>query len=122
MPRKYKRKSDVVLRHISWTEDSLAVSFKEQDKKQKDRIFNINDPSVQFNNKPGKVLAKKAARAVKSLTLGEKEETITVLACCNAISNFLPPVLIIKVVSKTDRSTFLATTRAVFVESTLLST
>ena len=37
---------------------------------------------------------------MKSLTSGEKGETITVVACCNAICNFLPPVLIIKGVNK----------------------
>lgn len=65
-----------------------------------DRIFNMDETGVQLNNKPGKVLAKKGARAVKSLTSGEKGETITVVACCNAIGNFLPPVLIIKGVNK----------------------
>jgi len=60
----------------------------------------MDESGVQLNNKPGKVLAKKGARAVKSLTSGEKGETITVVACCNAIGNFLPPVLIIKGVNK----------------------
>ncbi|GBP72390.1 hypothetical protein EVAR_88346_1 [Eumeta japonica] len=60
------------------------------------RIFNMDESGVQLNNKPGKVLAKKGTRAVKSVTSGEKGETITVIACCNAIGNFLPPVLIIK--------------------------
>jgi len=65
-----------------------------------DRIFNMDKSGVQLNNKPGKVLAKKGARAVKSLTFGEKGETIIVVTCCNAIGNFLPPVLIIKGVNK----------------------
>lgn len=65
-----------------------------------DRIFNMDESGVQLNNKTGKVLAKKGARAVKSLTSGEKGETITVVACCNATGNFLPPVLIIKGVNK----------------------
>lgn len=65
-----------------------------------DRIFNMDETGVQLNNKPGKVLAKKGTRAVKSVTSGEKGETITIVACCNAIGNFLPPLLIIKGVNK----------------------
>ncbi|KAJ0172499.1 hypothetical protein K1T71_011638 [Dendrolimus kikuchii] len=65
-----------------------------------DRIFNMDGTGVQLNNKIGKVLAKKGAKAVKSVTSGEKAETITVVACCKAIGNFLPPVPIIKGVNK----------------------
>jgi len=47
MPRKYKRKPGVVPRHISWTEDSLALAFEKLDKKQKgineiSRIYGIS--------------------------------------------------------------------------------
>lgn len=81
--------------------DLLITVLTENDLLDKpDRIFNMDESGVQLNNKPGKVLAKKGTRAVKSLTSGEKGETITVVACCNAIGNFLPPVLIIKGVNK----------------------
>ncbi|KAL0850501.1 hypothetical protein ABMA28_012293 [Loxostege sticticalis] len=65
-----------------------------------DRIYNMDESGVQLNNKPGKVVAKKGARVVKAVTSGEKGETITVVASCNAIGNFIPPVLILKGVNK----------------------
>lgn len=81
--------------------DLLIAVLIENDLLDKpEKIFNMDESGVQLNNKPGKVLAKKGTRAVKSLTFGEKGETITVVACCNAIGNFLPPVLIIKGVNK----------------------
>lgn len=58
------------------------------------------DKSERIFNIPGKVLAKKGTKTVESLTSGEKGETITVVVCCNAIGNFLSPVLIIKGVNK----------------------
>ncbi|VVD06012.1 unnamed protein product [Leptidea sinapis] len=60
----------------------------------------MDESGVQLNNKIGKVLAKKGAKAVKSVTFGENGETITVVACCNSIGNFLQPVLIIKGLNK----------------------
>lgn len=61
------------------------------------RIYNMDETGVQLNNKPGKVIATKGKRAVHSITKGE---TMTVIGCCNAIGNFLPPVIIIKGVNK----------------------
>ncbi|KAJ0180122.1 hypothetical protein K1T71_004713 [Dendrolimus kikuchii] len=65
-----------------------------------DRIFNIDETGVQLNNKPGKVIATKGAKSVHSVTSGEKGETVSIVACCNAAGNFLPPVVIIKGVNK----------------------
>lgn len=65
-----------------------------------ERIYNMDESGVQLNNKPGKVVAKKGAKVVHSVTSAEKGETMTIVACCNAIGNFLPPVVIIKGVNK----------------------
>lgn len=65
-----------------------------------ERIYNMDESGVQLNNKPGKVVAKKGAKVVNSVTSAEKGETMTIVACCNAIGNFLPPVVIIKGVNK----------------------
>lgn len=52
MPRKYKRKPGVVPRHISWTEDSLALAFEDLNKKQKSineisRIYGISSRTLR---------------------------------------------------------------------------
>lgn len=65
-----------------------------------ERIYNMDESGIQLNNKPGKVVAKKGAKVVNSVTSAEKGETMTIVGCCNAIGNFLPPVLIIKGVNK----------------------
>lgn len=65
-----------------------------------DRIFNVDETGVQLNNKPGKVIVTKGAKSVHSITSGEKGETLSVIACCNAAGNFLSPVVIIKGVNR----------------------
>ncbi|KAJ0172481.1 hypothetical protein K1T71_011620 [Dendrolimus kikuchii] len=55
-----------------------------------DRIFNIDET----------VITTKGAKSVHSVTSGEKGETVSIVACCNAAGNFLPPVVIIKGVNK----------------------
>lgn len=59
-------------------------------------IFNIDETGLQLNSRPGEVLAKKGSKAVSTVTSTEKGETITLVACCNAEGNFLPPVVIMK--------------------------
>lgn len=71
-----------------------------------ERIYNIDKSGVQLNNKSGKVVAKKSAKVVNSVTSAEKGETMAVLACCNAIGNFLPPVVIIKGVNRNSRTVY----------------
>lgn len=61
-----------------------------------DQIFNMDETGIQINNKPGKVIASKGAKDVYTLTSCEKGENVTVIACCNAQGNFMPPVLIYK--------------------------
>ncbi|XP_022829248.1 uncharacterized protein LOC111358362 [Spodoptera litura] len=65
-----------------------------------DRIYIVDETGVQLNNSTGKVIATRGARVVHSVTSGEKGETLSVIACCNAVGNFLPPVVIIKGVNK----------------------
>ncbi|KAL0839543.1 hypothetical protein ABMA28_016237 [Loxostege sticticalis] len=48
----------------------------------------------------GLIIAKKGSKVINSVTSAEKGETMTIVGCCNAIGNFLPPVLIIKGVNK----------------------
>ncbi|XP_044761182.1 tigger transposable element-derived protein 6-like [Coccinella septempunctata] len=59
-------------------------------------LFNVDETGLQLNNRPGHVLAEKGARNVVTVTSGEKGETISCIACCNAEGFFLPPVCIFK--------------------------
>lgn len=65
-----------------------------------DRIYNTDETGVQMNNNPGKVIATKGAKVVNSITSSEKGETMSIIACCNAVGNYVPPVVIIKGVNK----------------------
>lgn len=83
--------------------DLLTEVLEQNDLLDKpERIFNMDETGVQMNNKVGKVVATKGSRSVHSITSGERGETLTVVACCNATGNFLPPVVIIKGVQKKD--------------------
>ncbi|XP_063221784.1 uncharacterized protein LOC134530668 [Bacillus rossius redtenbacheri] len=59
-------------------------------------IFNMDETGLQLNNRPGEVLAERGSKVVHTITSGEKGETITVIACCNAEGVFLPPVSVMK--------------------------
>lgn len=59
-------------------------------------IYNMDESGLQLNNRPGHVIAKKGSKNIAALTSGEKGETITIIACCNAEGYFLPPVCIFK--------------------------
>lgn len=59
-------------------------------------IYNMDESGLQLNNRPGHVLAEKGSKAVAMSTSTEKGETITVIGCCNAEGNFLPPACIMK--------------------------
>lgn len=65
-----------------------------------DRIYNTDETGVQMNNNPGKVIATKGAKVVNSITSSEKGETMSIIACCNAVGHYVPPVVIIKGVNK----------------------
>lgn len=60
------------------------------------QLFNMDESGLQLNNKPSKVVAAKGSRDVHVITSSEKGETVTVVACCNAEGNFLPPYCIFK--------------------------
>ena len=47
-------------------------------------IFNIDKIGLQLNNDPGKVIAVKQRKYVHVNKGPEREETIIVVACCNA--------------------------------------
>lgn len=77
--------------------DLLSKIYEEHDfTNHPEDIFNMDESGIQINNKPGKVIATKGARDVYTLTSCEKGENVTVIACCNAVGNFLPPTLIYK--------------------------
>lgn len=59
-------------------------------------IWNCDEIGVQLNNEPGKVVAVKGSKDVHVVTSAEKGETITILACCSAEGQFLPPYCIFK--------------------------
>ncbi|XP_055836643.1 uncharacterized protein LOC129905229 [Episyrphus balteatus] len=59
-------------------------------------IFNMDETGCQLNNKPELVVAEKGSKNVAAITSAGKGETITVIACCNAEGNFLPPVCVFK--------------------------
>lgn len=75
----------------------LETIYEEHDfSNHPEDVFNMDESGIQINNKPGKVVASKGARDVYTLTSSEKGENVTVIACCNGLGNFLPPVLIYK--------------------------
>lgn len=59
-------------------------------------IYNMDETGIQLNNEPGKVIAKKGSKDVMNVTSAEKGETITLISCCNAEGNFIPPYCIFK--------------------------
>lgn len=56
----------------------------------------MDETGLQLNNKPGQVIAAKGSKSVSAITSGEKGETISVIACCNAEGVFLLPYYIFK--------------------------
>ena len=60
-------------------------------------IYNCDESRFQLNNKPHKKLFTiKGCGSVYSQTCVERGETVTVLACTNAIGSFIPPMAIFK--------------------------
>ncbi|KAJ8892164.1 hypothetical protein PR048_004744 [Dryococelus australis] len=66
-------------------------------------LFSKDETGLQLINRPGQVLIEKGSKAVHTITLGERGDTITVIACCNAEGMFLPPVSIMKAKNKKTR-------------------
>jgi len=63
-------------------------------------VLNFYQNGRQRSNKPAFVITRKCSKKVHVLTSGEKIETVMVIACCNAASQFLPPLVIFKGVYK----------------------
>lgn len=59
-------------------------------------IYNMDESGLPLNNRPPKVIAEKGKREVVSLTSVERGENVTIVACCNASGNFIPPLVIFK--------------------------
>lgn len=63
-------------------------------------IFNVDESGLQLNCRAEEVIAEKGSKVVASVSSSERGETVTVIACCNAEGNFIPPVAIMKGVNK----------------------
>jgi hypothetical protein len=59
-------------------------------------IYNMDESGFQMNPRPDTVIAKKGSPTLYQMTSGEKGETISVMACCNAEGYFIPPACILK--------------------------
>lgn len=59
-------------------------------------IYNTDETGLQLNTRAGHVLAEKSSKSIPSISPGEKGETISVIACCNAEGGFIPPYCIFK--------------------------
>lgn len=59
-------------------------------------IYNTDETGLQLNTRAGHVLAEKGSKSIPSISPGEKGETISVIACCNAEGGFIPPYCIFK--------------------------
>jgi hypothetical protein len=59
-------------------------------------IYNADESGLQLHSKAGKVLAAKGERSVLQVTNSERGENVTVLACCSASGNFIPPFIVFK--------------------------
>ncbi|KAL3283332.1 hypothetical protein HHI36_006480 [Cryptolaemus montrouzieri] len=60
--------------------------------------FNIEETSIQVNNKPGEVLATKDAKEVYTLIRSEKGKNVSVIARCSEEGYFMPPLLSLKII------------------------
>lgn len=65
-------------------------------KNEPSRIFNVDETGVQIVTQGGKVLARKGSRNVQILASAERGSNTTIVACCNAIGDFIPPMVIFK--------------------------
>lgn len=71
-------------------------------------VFNAYEIELQLN-KFGNGIVEKGSKGVSTITSEVKGETVTVLACCNAESTFIPPFCIMNLekVERRDASWFL---------------
>jgi hypothetical protein len=59
-------------------------------------IYNVDESGFQINPRPCTVIGEKGSPTLYQMTSGEKGETISVIACCNAEGSFIPPTCILK--------------------------
>ncbi|KAJ8728910.1 hypothetical protein PYW07_006606 [Mythimna separata] len=62
---------------------------------QAHRIYNMDESGLNTVQKPPKVFVSKGKKQVGAVTSVERGEHFTVVACANAIGNYVPPALII---------------------------
>ena len=60
------------------------------------KIYNVDETGLPMINRPGIVLAQKGERSVVSITDTERGENVTVVGCCNATGQYIPPYVIMK--------------------------
>ncbi|KAJ8886507.1 hypothetical protein PR048_012718 [Dryococelus australis] len=59
-------------------------------------IFNVDETVNSADYQPCYVVTTKGSKVVHKVTSGEKGETISFIACCSAVGQFLPQTLILK--------------------------
>jgi hypothetical protein len=59
-------------------------------------IYNMDESGFQMNPRPDTVISEKGSPTLYQIISGEKGETISVIACCNAEGCFIPPACILK--------------------------
>jgi len=74
---------------VKKTLDDCSLQYKPEN------IWNMDETGVQFDYKPGKVVAAKGVKYLHSRTSGNRE-TITIICAINAAGKSLPPHLIVK--------------------------
>lgn len=63
---------------------------------QPSKIYNVDETGLQLNSNSVKIVATKGLEEMHCIISAGKEETVNVIACCNAEGNFLPPYCILK--------------------------
>lgn len=59
-----------------------------------ERIYNVDESGISTVHTPMKVLAPKGSKQVGNITSAERGNNVTVIACVNALGNFVPPCMI----------------------------
>ena len=91
-----------VNRHSAMNKENITRYFSDlkevYDKygldKYPSRVWNMDETGINFSPKPLKVLAKKGGKVVQGKS-SISRETMTVIACGNAVGNIIPPHFII---------------------------
>ena len=84
----YKVSVDKYLENLAKVLDIYNLESKQ--------IFNLDESGLSCVHKSNKVLAQKGKRVVSSPTSGERGVTTTIVACCNAVGNYVPSMMTFK--------------------------